>query len=65
LNSLAAEIHKNKPNAAGNSEKIVHTCSNIGGSRIFLRGAQGRAIRMCTDCIAVKTQFQLFVNKHR
>jgi len=29
LNSLAAVIHKNKCNAAGNSEKVVHPCSGL------------------------------------
>jgi len=26
VNSLAAEMNKNKGNAAGNSEKVVHPC---------------------------------------
>jgi len=29
---------------------------DIGGSRIFLGGIKDEFIRMCTDCIAVKTQ---------
>jgi len=29
LKSLAAIIHKNKRNAAGNSETIVHPCSTV------------------------------------
>jgi len=29
LNSLAAVFHKNKSIAAGNSEKLVHTCAGV------------------------------------
>jgi len=29
LNSLAAVIHKNKHNAASNSEKVVHPCPSL------------------------------------
>jgi len=34
----------------------------IGGSRVFLGGLSDKFIRMCIDCIAVKTQLlkQLF-----
>jgi len=32
------------------------TPTHIGGSRIFLRGAQGRVHPVCTVCISVKIQ---------
>jgi len=35
---------------------ISATRGCIGGSRIFLEGLKDEFIRLCTDCIAVKTQ---------
>jgi len=50
LNSLAAVIHKNKRNAAGNSEKFVHPWQSI--TKLTVYRSQGKLFhRVVFTCI--------------
>jgi len=61
VNSLAAVINKNKHNAAGNSEKVVHPCT-----RGMQKGLQGDAhIGLPSAFLYKKTAFTAFAFNYR